>query len=411
MSKSTWTPQNNDFIIPVMGMSGAGKSTFINYIAGEKVPVTEVGHDLKSCTSQVLPFVIKPSLGNGRRLILVDTPGYGDGDRSDAQIQDCITSGLKKLYRNELNLAGIIYIHDISSTRIFGLDNLNFVLGLKLNPRNMVLCTTKWSVPDNLEAEKERAKQLEEKYWKEVIKKGSTVHEFKNSHESAWKAVNLIIQANVHHLILLFSETRNLKLTLLECLSAKVTEFCDESETRCWSVQRESQSLPVVEAPSFDSPGGVPWVFRKVQSWLINLCRGDTKIAIIYLKHSRGSVGLSDSSQPTHNRGAMKLLGESTLSPNILFANFTESLGQTNGKTGVATSHLDYIFGDSDAPSLREGPWDMLGAAIAKSVGLQPLLHQLTGMVTPTNERNGHRFRWVVRLVLLRQMRGGRKRS
>ena len=100
-------------------------------------------------------------------------------------------------HKNQLNLAGIIYIHDISSARIFGtrLNDLNFVSGLQLNPRNVVLCTTKWSVSDNLEAE-QRAKQLENEYWKEVIEKGSPVHKFEDSHESAWKAVNLIIQAN-----------------------------------------------------------------------------------------------------------------------------------------------------------------------------------------------------------------------
>ena len=88
----------------------------------------------------------------------------------------------------------------------------------------------------------------------------------------------------------------------------------------------------------------------------------------------------------------MELLSQSTLSPNILFANFTEGLEQTNGKSGVATSHLDYIFGDSVAPALRKHPWDMLGAAIAKSVGLQLLLDQLSGIVVPTNERNGIRL-------------------
>lgn len=80
-----------------MGMSGAGKSEFINYIAGE-ARVTQVGDDYKPCTTKVLPLVIKPSLGNGRRLVLVDTPGYGDNVGNDAKIQNCIISGLKKLY-------------------------------------------------------------------------------------------------------------------------------------------------------------------------------------------------------------------------------------------------------------------------------------------------------------------------
>lgn len=198
LGQEQWTPQDNDFIILVMGMSGAGKSEFINYIAGE-ARVTQVGDDYKPCTTKVLPLVIKPSLGNGRRLVLVDTPGYGDNVGNDAKIQNCIISGLKKLCKNEPNHAGIIYIHDISLTRIpvSGTKKvLDFVSKLQPNPRNVVLCTTKWTIPYNLGAEEQRAKQLDEYYWKDFIEKGSTVHKFENSQESAWKAVNLIIQAN-----------------------------------------------------------------------------------------------------------------------------------------------------------------------------------------------------------------------
>lgn len=118
------------------------------------------------------------------------------------------------------------------------------------------------------------------------------------------------------------------------------------------------------------------------------------KISIIYLKQSRGSVDLSDSSQPTWH---------STLSPYILFANFTESLEQTNG-TGISTSHLDYSFGDSIAPSSRKHPSDMLGTAITKSVGRQLLLDQLTGMVAATNKARG-----IGSTGLTRQMRQGRE--
>ena len=100
-------------------------------------------------------------------------------------------------YKNELNFTSIIYIDDISSTHIFEttLDNLNFVLKLQLNPWNLVLvCMT--TLPDNLEAEEHRTKQHENEYWKEAIGKASIVHKFENSHESSWKAVDLIIQAN-----------------------------------------------------------------------------------------------------------------------------------------------------------------------------------------------------------------------
>jgi hypothetical protein len=51
---------------------------FINYIAGKKPEVAEVGHDL---TTQLCPKVIDSSRSaslSGRRLVLVDTPGFDD---------------------------------------------------------------------------------------------------------------------------------------------------------------------------------------------------------------------------------------------------------------------------------------------------------------------------------------------
>lgn len=86
LGQEQWTPQDNDFIILVMGMSGAGKSK------GRRETATEVGHDLKSCTAKVLPLVINhgPSLGA--------SGCNGDSGRSDAQIRNCINSELLSLW-------------------------------------------------------------------------------------------------------------------------------------------------------------------------------------------------------------------------------------------------------------------------------------------------------------------------
>ena len=65
----------------VLGPTGAGKSTFINLISGSDL---RVGQDLESCTEEVdvtLPFEI-----DGRRVRLVDTPGFDDTTKSDADV-------------------------------------------------------------------------------------------------------------------------------------------------------------------------------------------------------------------------------------------------------------------------------------------------------------------------------------
>ena len=207
-----------------MGPSGAGKSTvrascfnkpssknlrlqFINYIAGQEV--TTVGHDLESCTAALLPVVInsdsKRDLLKDRRLVLVDTPGFGDTYVDDADILREIGSWLETMYdprdshghKGETKLAGIVYLHDISLTRMLGstLKNLETFQNLcgKGALKRVVLCTTKWS--DIYEEEGERRiEQLKGGHWKEMIEGGSTVCEFEDSQESAWDVIAPIIE-------------------------------------------------------------------------------------------------------------------------------------------------------------------------------------------------------------------------
>jgi len=184
---------------------------FINFIAGKEV--TTVGHDLiiKSCTAKVLPIVIRDSLQNNllkdRRLVLVDTPGFSDTDVSDADILHDIGSWLETMYDSRDNhghigatkLAGIVYLHDISLSRLGStrktLDIFQKLCGEDAMKR-VVLCTTKWS--DIYEEEGERrTEQLKEIYWKKMMESGSTVRKFEDSQESAWDVIAPIIEERI----------------------------------------------------------------------------------------------------------------------------------------------------------------------------------------------------------------------
>ena len=199
-----------------MGPTGAGKSTvrascfnnfcsknlclqFINLIAGKEV--TTVGHELNSCTAELLPVVIDslPSnFPNDSRLVLVDTPGFGDTYVDDADILRGIGSWLETMYnKGETRLAGIVYLHDISLARMMGstLKNLDVFQKLcgKGALKRVVLCTTKWSDIYQEEGEM-RTRQLTEIYWKEMVKGGSIVRKFEDSKKSAWEVIDSIIK-------------------------------------------------------------------------------------------------------------------------------------------------------------------------------------------------------------------------
>jgi predicted GTPase len=64
-----------------MGATGSGKTSFVNLASGSDF---RVGGGLKSCTSVVQ--VSKPIELDDRRIVLVDTPGFDDTNRSDTEI-------------------------------------------------------------------------------------------------------------------------------------------------------------------------------------------------------------------------------------------------------------------------------------------------------------------------------------
>ena len=212
-----------------MGPTGAGKSTvrvscfnslssknlrlqFINSIAGKDV--TTVGHDLQSCTAELLPVVIDsvPSdFPKDRRLVLVDTPGFGDTSDKDADILYDVGSWLETMYdsrdshghEGETKLAGIVYLHDISISRMREeiLKSLVVFQGLcgKDALKHVVICTTQWSTTfKEVTKEESRTEQLKKVHWKEMIEGGSTVRKFKLSQKSAWDVIAPIVEKDRH---------------------------------------------------------------------------------------------------------------------------------------------------------------------------------------------------------------------
>ncbi|KAF7970677.1 hypothetical protein HWV62_23270 [Athelia sp. TMB] len=181
-----------DRIVVLMGPTGAGKSTFINYAT--KQGGSTVGHSLSSETSEIRAVrYLHPD--DNRPVIFVDTPGFDDTHRSDIEILSQIAGWFVKIYKEHVPLAAIVYLHRISDNRMAGspLKNLKMfasMCGQEAMPR-VVLGTTMWTEVAEGTGDR-RESELEKTFWADMIKQGCRMARFQDTFESAWDMVGTL---------------------------------------------------------------------------------------------------------------------------------------------------------------------------------------------------------------------------
>ncbi|KAF2131053.1 hypothetical protein P153DRAFT_287352 [Dothidotthia symphoricarpi CBS 119687] len=179
--------------IAVMGVTGAGKSTFIKWASGNAE--IEIGHDLESCTSEITAYTFHL---NGYNINLVDTPGFNDTHKSETEVLQDIAAWLKSTYEGDTRLNGVIYLHSLVNVRMEGsaLRNLKMFRQLcgKEPLKNVILATTFWS-----EVAQEDALRREEQlrttpsFWGDMLDRGSTMKRLIDTN-SALDIVTLLIR-------------------------------------------------------------------------------------------------------------------------------------------------------------------------------------------------------------------------
>lgn len=122
---------------------------------------------------------------------VVDTPGFDDTHRSDAEVLREITEFLAAQYMLKIPLKGIIYLHQIHENKMKGsarhyLEIFRSLCG-EHALANVMLVTTRW---DRIEAhERGNALRLEQelidKWWSPLQKRGSQVTQFHGSRGEA----------------------------------------------------------------------------------------------------------------------------------------------------------------------------------------------------------------------------------
>ncbi|TDL18001.1 P-loop containing nucleoside triphosphate hydrolase protein [Rickenella mellea] len=146
-------------IIAVMGATGVGKSSFINSASGHRLAV---GHALDSCTQEIQE--VRMEWGKEKTpVLLVDTPGFGGSSMSDTEVLRLIAKYL--VTSAGTKLAGVIYMHRISDSKVEGGTRRNFRMFQQLcgseHLQQVVVVTTWWDQVNKQVAE-QRERQLRE---------------------------------------------------------------------------------------------------------------------------------------------------------------------------------------------------------------------------------------------------------
>ena len=190
----TGAPNGEKILIAVMGVTGAGKSTFIRTVTGREDVV--VGDGLQSCTHTVTEYDMTV---NGVSFTLVDVPGFNDTNIPDSEILNSIVMWLSKSYSESRKLSGILYLHKISENRMYGsaMDNLMIFRTLcgENFYKNIVLTTTHWSGDTPTAREVAREAELTEtsEFWGLMTRRGSQMRRYLGTRQSALDILNLVV--------------------------------------------------------------------------------------------------------------------------------------------------------------------------------------------------------------------------
>ncbi|KDR82114.1 hypothetical protein GALMADRAFT_59333 [Galerina marginata CBS 339.88] len=187
-----------------------------------------VGHSLKSCTTVVGAVRIKNHRKYGDRIVLVDTPGFDDTEKSDLEILRIISDWLMELCKARVFLCGIVYLHRITDMRMSGSHQRNLSMLGELcgtcAAKKVTLVTTMWDgiEPNDLGLIEKKEEALKSTYWKSLLDHGASTARFQNTTASAWAVIGDILAKPVENTILhLQQEMANLKRPLEETEAAK----------------------------------------------------------------------------------------------------------------------------------------------------------------------------------------------
>ena len=128
---------------------------------------------------------------DGRSAALLDTPGFDDTYKTDAEVLQGVADVLAATYKNHMKLSGIVYLQRITDPRLTHGGRANLAMFRALcgdDPlRKVVLATTFWGEINNMDRAKDHEEELRTtpEYWGSMLSSKATMTRFHDTQESA----------------------------------------------------------------------------------------------------------------------------------------------------------------------------------------------------------------------------------
>ena len=156
--------------------------------------VTFTDDDTYAGTQDISASTVQVS---GEVVTLIDTPGFDDTERSDADILESISVYLLETYARKILLTGIILLQPITGNRVKGSEKRRLRLFEKILGEaafsHVVIATTMWSELNNNVDGESRVTERMSDYWGDLLRGGAMVAEHDNTREGAIGIIELLV--------------------------------------------------------------------------------------------------------------------------------------------------------------------------------------------------------------------------
>ncbi|KAK4163297.1 P-loop containing nucleoside triphosphate hydrolase protein [Cladorrhinum sp. PSN259] len=179
-------------VIAVIGVTGAGKTTFVSKATGRSDLV--IGHGIDSCTQDVNPITF--SIGK-EQITIIDTPGFDDSERTDSEILEQVAQFMTDTYQQGIKLTGIILLQPINQPRLQGSELKRTRLFKKLLGedayKRVVIATTMWDGISESEAmSRQHQRETRQEVWGDMVAAGAKVVRHDDTAESARNIIQML---------------------------------------------------------------------------------------------------------------------------------------------------------------------------------------------------------------------------